>query len=296
MGTEQQINETLDALEAKHGDPEPTSEPTNEPTEPENEPQGKHAPAFVNYEEWVKSGRDPADFKGENAFKREGERIKEIRDLKGTMNQVVAGMETWQQQQQAVMNQQIERAKSEAKVELERAKADDDTTAALAAQNKLHGLSQQQTVQPARVNPIINEFANKNPILDPNSPQYDAEFHRDMTMIHDGKLDQLLGGDRSRSGELTESQLRRVQNLAFVQTKELHADKFVSPKTKRQTSAQPSKSTTSKDTNFGSKLKAVSGGTRNPRDATPANDIYEMLKERDPKAAEIFAKNVIGED
>lgn len=295
MGTEQQINETLDALEAKHGDPEPTSEPTNGSTEPENEPQVKHAPAFVNYEEWVKSGRDPADFKGENAFKREGERIKEIRDLKGTMNQVVAGMETWQQQQQAVMNQQIERAKSEAKVELERAKADDDTTAALAAQDKIHSLDKQQ-VSASPPHPLIAEFASKHPIIDPNSPQFDAEFYKDMAMINNSTLDHFIGGSPKRQAELTQSQVERTQKFAFEKAKELHADKFVSPKTKRQTSAQPSKSTTSKDTNFGSKLKAVSGGTRNPRDATPANDIYEMLKERDPKAAEIFAKNVIGED
>lgn len=296
--SEDEINKALDDLEIDSLDaPKPEDVVLEEPEDtPEvtatDEDPPKKPPGFLSYEEWIEKGRDPADFRGENAYNKQYDALKEVRELKATMTHVVDGMETWKQQQNEVMAQQLADAKAEAAAEFERAKGADDIDAALAAQDKINQLDRQAPAVEA--NPVITEFASKNPIIDPANKQYDAEFHQDMIMIHNGKLDQLLGGDRSRAGELTQAQVERVQALAFRQTKELHPDKFVSPKNNRVTAAAPTKTTVSKG-NTATKLKSVVGNSRNARDTSPANDIYELIKAQDPDAAETFAKNVIGE-
>ena len=294
MSAEQEINDALDAIEAEAEEVVEEVEVVEETDEVVEEVEETKPPGYLTYDEWIAKGKDPADYKGENAYKAEYERIKEIRELKDTMNQVVSGVETWQQQQSEIMAQQIEQAKREAAAKLAQAKEDDDIEGALAAQEELTSLDKQAT-RPVKLNPAITEFAQKNPIVDPKSAQYDAEFHQDMIMIHNGKLDQLLGGDRTRAGELTQAQIERVQKLAFNQAKELHADKFVSPRNKRTAPAKPSKRATQTPVDPKVKLSQVPGNSKNPRDASPAADIYEIIKARDPKAAETFAKNLTGE-
>lgn len=258
-------------------------------------PKKDKPPGFLTHDEWIAAGKDPADFRGEKAYKAQYDSLKEIRDLKGTMNQVVQGVESWKHQQNEIKAQEIEEAKNQAIADLAKAQTDDDMDAALAAKDKINSLDKKTTVvQTTQVNPIITDFASKNPIIDPANTQYDAEFHQDMIMIHNSKLDQLLGGDRTRANELTQAQIERVQTLAFNQAKELHQDKFVSPKNKRTTSANPTKTVT-KGIDVVAQLKSVEGNPRNPRDTSPAKDIYELIKVKDPAAAETFAKNVIGE-
>jgi len=301
--TQQEMDAALDALESEHGSLDEQKVDLDEQKidldeqksgqNMEQEQEGK-PPGYISYDDWVAKGKDPADYKGENAYKAEYDRIKEIRELKDTMNQVVSGVESWQQQQSEQMAEQVEQAKLDARAELEQAKTDDDLDAALAAQEKLSSLDNKTAAQPMKVNPLLTGFASKNPIIDPQSSQYSAEFHQDMIMIHNGKLDQLLGGDRSRAGELTPAQIERVQSMAFTQAKELHSDKFVSPKNRRTTQTAPSKRQAAKS-NDSSRLSQVKGNSRNPRDNNAANDIYELLKAKDPKAAETYAKNVLGE-
>jgi len=286
---EEEINAALDDLEDEIID-----DTKPDPNLVEDPP--KKPPGFLTHDEWIAAGKDPADFRGEKAYKAQYDSLKEIRDLKGTMNQVVQGVESWKHQQNEIKAQEIEEAKNQAIVDLAKAQTDDDMDAALAAKDKINSLDKQTTVvqQPPQVNPIITDFTSKNPIIDPANTKYDAEFHQDMIMIHNSKLDQLLGGDRTRANELTQAQIERVQALAFNQAKELHQDKFVSPKNKRTTSANSTKTVT-KGVDIVTQLKSVEGNPRNPRDTSPAKDIYEILLAKDPKAAETFAKNVIGE-
>jgi len=302
--SEQEMNEALDALEAEHGvefdadqdNIEQEDIAHQEDVEIEEEPkeeQKEKPPGYLTYDEWVAKGKDPADYKGENAYKAEYDRITEIRELKDTMSHVVNGIDEWKQQQSEQMAQQVEQARLDAIAELNAAKEDDDIEGALAAQDKINKLNSQPTPEP--VNPVITTFAKSNPIIDKSSTQYDADFHQDMIMIHNGKLDQLLGGDRSRAGELTQEQVDRVQRMAFNQAKELHQDKFVSPRNKRVTSTPPSRRTATTTANYTTKLKQVGGSSSNPRDTNAANEIYEMIKAKDPAAAETYAKNVLGE-
>lgn len=300
---QQEMDEALDKLEAEHGNLDESNDnqfvlDESQVTLDENvinKEEKEKPPGYLSYDEWIGKGKDPADYKGENAYKAEYDRIHEIRDLKSTMNQVVEGMNTWQQQQRDQMDQQIEQARTDAGAELAQAKEDDDLPAALQAQDKLNKLDSQPSAKPVQVNPVISDFAKKNPIVDTESAQYDAEFHQDMIMIHNGKLDQLLGGDRARAGELTQAQIERVQKLAFSQAKELHADKFTSARNRRPTPASPSQRSSNNSGNASTRLKDVAGNARNSRDTSPANDIYELIKAKDPKQAEIFAKSLTGE-
>jgi hypothetical protein len=298
--TEQEMDDALDALEQEHGNPDEQKLDLDEQKvdldeqKPDQEIEQK-APGYISYDDWIAKGKDPADYKGENAYKAEYERITEIRELKDTMNQVVSGVESWQAQQSEQMAQQVEQAKVDAQAALDQAVTDEDLDAALAAKDKLVNLNQQTVAQPMKVNPVITDFAKKNPIIDTNSPQYSAEFHQDMIMIHNGKLDQLLGGDRTRANELSPAQIERVQAMAYSQAKELHADKFTSPRNRRTAPTKPNKRPAQNNGDVGAKLKGVKGNLRNPRDTNAANDIYEIIKARDPKAAEVFAKNLTGE-
>ena len=259
---------------------------------PDDDPKDK-PPGFLTYDEWIEKGKDPADYRGENAYKAQYDSLKEVRELKDTMSHVVDGIETWKQQQNDQMAEQVEQARIDAVAELERAKEEEDLDAALLAQDKINKIDSKP--QPVQVNPIISDFARKNPIIDTQSTQYDAEFHQDMIMIHNGKLDQLLGGDRSRAGELTPQQIERVQKMAFTQAKELHQDKFVSPRNKRTTTAQPNKRTTQTNTSVKTKLKDIQGNSKNPRDTNAANEIFDIINAKDPVAAAKFAENLTGE-
>lgn len=296
--TEEEMNEALDELELESGqklDQEPEGNLDDEGKEELGEEGVPAKPkGFLSYEEWIEKGKDPADFRGENAYSKQYDALKEVRELKDTMTHVVDGMETWKQQQNEQKTEEIAQARTNLVAEFERAKEEEDLDAALLAQDKINKIDSKP--QPVAVNPIISDFTRKNPIVDPQNTQYNAEFHQDMIMIHNGKLDQLLGGDRSRAGELTPQQIERVQAMAFNQAKELHADKFVSHRNKRTTTAQPNKRTTQTSTSAKSKLSSVSGNSKNVRDTSPANDIYEIIKAKDPEAAERFAKNLTGEE
>lgn len=283
--TEKEINAALDDLE---GDQIKNVE--QDPPEKKDPPedQDKNPLGFISYEDWTASGKDPDDWRGKNAYNKEYQNLKENRELKSAMKEVVGSVDDLKQRYQDDANTQIEIAKNEAKANLDQAKKDDDTDAALAAQDKLHSLDKQLgTKEQQKPNPFLIDFAQKNPILDPNSPQYNDEFFQDMAGIHNNKLEQL-------GGKPTQEQIERVHKWAYIQAKELHTDKFKSHRTTRQTSASSShKQTNNADSG---QLKSIKGNKRNPRDVSPAQDIYNDLIKRGAKEeAAIFKKNVLGD-
>jgi len=306
--SEQEMNMALDKLEIEQLDNQQSDInkiEQDQPTDSEdtelnqqsdtNEPAAK-PPGFLSYDEWIDKGKDPADYRGENAYKSQYESLQEVRELKNAMGQVVDSMETWKQEQNDKMAIQVEQAKEDALIELEKAKEDEDMNAALAAQEKINKLEKQKKAQkPPQLNPVITDFATKNPIIDTTSTQYNAEFHQDMITIHNNKLDQLLGGDRSKAENLTGRQVERVQKWAFEQAKGLHQEKFVSPKNRRTTITAPKQRPTNTKGDISTRLKTITGNSKNSNDVNPANDIYEILKEKDPAAAETFAKNMLGD-
>lgn len=295
--TEEEINNVLDGLEEDQGADEQQAGQDNQIDDQADDKQddkpAEKPPGFKTYDEWVAEGKDPADFRGEEAYKAQYETLKELREVKSTMNHVVTGMETWKQQQESAKAQEIQDAIEQTKADLAKAKDDEDIDAYAEASDKLLKLNKPAPA-PVQHSPIITDFAKKNPIVDQNSPQFDKEFHQDMAMIHDGVLDTLLGGDRSKANQLTSQQIERAQTYAYNKAKELHPDKFTSPRNTRQTPANTSRRQPA-TVDVKTKLKTVTGNPKNPRDTSPANDLYEILKAQDPAVAETFAKNLTGE-
>ena len=296
MSTQDDIEAALDALEIQNP-PEEVIDEVEEDVEEKPEPKAKEAnpPGYIdNIDDWVAAGKNPDDFKGKNAYRAEYERIKEIKELKHTMDSVVSGMADWKEQQKKLTFEQIARAKQDAIDELAKAREDMDVDGAIAANEKIQQLN--RTTAPP-MNPVISEFFAKNPILDERSQQYDAEFFQDMKMAQHSILNQLTGGDQNLAAQLTNSQIERSMNVAYSRAKELHQDKFVSKRNSRQAAPAPGslQRENKGPTDYGSKTKAAKISGRNARDVNAVNDVYEMLKAMDPKAADTFAKNFLGE-
>ena len=300
MSNQQAINEALDALEIEnqevveevvHEVGEVAEEAIDEPI---NEPVIENPPGYIdNIDDWVAAGKDPDLFKGKKAYEAEYDRIKEIKELKETMQTVTQGIGEWKEQQKQTMVQQIEQARNDAVAELERAREDVDVDGAIAAQKKINDLDKpkQEVYQP---NPVLTDFYSKNPILDKNSTQFDEEVFKDASQYQANILDELTGGNRNV--QLTPSQIERSLKVALTKAKALSPDKFVSPRNQRKAAPAPARTNIQqKGGDYQSRLKTVKSNSKNSRDVNAANEIYEMLKAKDPKAAETFAKNVLGE-
>ena len=303
MSNQQAIDEALDALEIENESTDDDQVEIDEISEgriPEPEPEQEEAevkpnpPGYIdNIDDWIAAGKDPDLFKGKKAYSAEYDRIKEIKELKETMLTVTQGIGEWKEQQKQSMAQQVEQARSDAVAELERAKEDVDVDRAIEAQKKINELDRpKQEVQQA--NPVLTDFYSKNPILDKNSAQYDAEVFQDASMYQSAILDELTGGNRQM--QLTPSQIERSLKVALTKAKLLSPDKFVSPRNQRKAAPAPARTKVQqKGGDYQSRLKTVKSNSKNHRDVNAANEIYEMLKAKDPKAAETFAKNVLGE-
>ena len=281
----------------------PEIKPEAEVIEEDPEP---NPPGFIdNIDDWVAAGKDPDLFKGKKAYEAEYERIQEIKDLKVSQDELKALMKTvvdassdWKTQQQAQMNVQIEQARIDATAELERAKEDTDIDAALAAQDKINNLNKPAAQPaPAQAQPRseISDFVKSNPILDPNSTLYDSSVAATLAKAQNSAMDRLTGGDRDMP--VTPEELKGSLAKAMSVVKELYPDKFKSPRNNRRgNSNQPPKRGAPANTgDYGTRLKAMKSTSLNSRDTNPDYDLYEMIKAKDPKGAEAFAKTMLGD-
>ncbi len=300
MSNQQAIDEALDALEIENEVVveeviEEVVEETQE-VEPEDpiEEVAANPPGYINnIDDWIAAGKDPKLFKSPELYSAEYDRIKENKNLVETMRTLTEGLGEWKAKQAEDTAQQVEQARSDALAELERAREDVDVDRAIEAQKKINELDapKQQVHQP---NPVLTDFYSKNPILDKNSAQFDDEVFKDASMYQSAILDELTGGNRQ--AQLTPSQIERSLKVALSKAKALSPDKFVSPRNQRKAAPAPARTKVQqKGGDYQSRLKTVKSNSKNHRDTNAANEIYEMLKAKDPKAAETFAKNVLGE-
>ena len=65
-----------------------------EPVPGSEEPEPPPPPGHLSYEDWIAQGKDPSDYKGENAYKSEYERIQEIKELKSDSKEMKKHMQT----------------------------------------------------------------------------------------------------------------------------------------------------------------------------------------------------------
>ena len=240
----------------------------------------------MNYEEWVAAGKDPDDFKGKKAYEAEYNRIQDNKELKSE----VGGLKEMLQEvvKTAEENRARDRQEMQEKFEKELKEAKDnmDVDGAIEAQRKLDGLKKEP--EAPKINPVITDFLSSNPLLDKNSSQFNEDFMADYEAIHNSKVD-LLTSNGTRP--ISDAQLKKAMKSALAEAKNLNPDLFKSQRTTRQTpgKSQPGSTQTKNLSDY--KIDDQS----DPRNQNAANDIYEMLKNKDPKMAEKFKENLLGD-
>lgn len=276
------MGEALDAIGIED-DPAPIVD-----DEPKDKPDDNPPGYIDNVEDWVAAGKDPDDFKGKNAYKSEYNRIQtsrdEIADLKATMSSVVEGMSEWRLQEK-------EKARNEALAELDKATSEADVGKALAAKEKIDKLDSQPDPQAAARHPVMTDFLRSNPIIDKDSDQFDKDFFEDMAAMQSTILVQ-LGGPEAK---VTDAQVSRIMKTAYSQAKAMHPDKFTSKRNARQNAPGSPSKRPAKSNDYSSRLKSAGGNSRNSNDNTPADDLYEILKAKNPEVADKFAKSILGD-
>lgn len=305
--SQEEMNKVLDDFEQKlGGDQEPEAinqeieepevEDVNEPDEVEAKAEDEKPAGFMSYDDWVAAGKDPKKYRGEEAFEAHGKTLQELREQKEMLTAVMESMNEWKASQKKQENERVEQAVKEAQKALDQAKEDDDVDAALAAKERLDSLNVNEAPQQQEYNPTIVEFFKKNPIVDSSRPEFDQDFYDDMSACQGAIIDKMTGRIQDRVDALTPRQIQRSLEIAYSQAKELHPDKFRSKRNTRQTPtpAMPQKRQQSAPDRV-SMLKGVGKNHLNPRDNEPAMDMYNMLKERNPEAAETFLKRMTGE-
>ena len=288
-------NDALEALEAEYEEVEEGTEEIQDviETEEEVEEEGneeivseENPPGYLSYEDWVDQGKDPDMYKGKKAYEAEYDRIQEVKDLKRT----VKGMDDTLKSTVDAITERENKAEIRHRRELEaalaEAKAEGDTEAAIDAVEQLNELKERPVaeVKPT-THPVISEFLDKNPILE--SADVNAEFAR----IYNGKL---KADGVGPNDQISEVAIRGYARAAMESVKTIFPERFSSPRNKRTTTVK-TKAKAATKVDVGQKMRGLKLNVASPQNLGAHFEIYEMIKEKDPAAAETFAKRILGE-
>lgn len=219
-----ETNFDIDAAEdeynaARGGAPAGGGNPPKEDPKGDPPPSGDdNPPGFLSYDEYIAQGGDPDHYRGRKAFEHFNDRLeenkrlrREVRQMKDTVNQTMDAVTTWQEGER-------EKIRAEIQADLDRAMEDEDPAAAVAAQKKLDKLEQQQPPKaPPQENPIISDFREANPMIDPDSDDFDAEFEQDLTGFYNNLVRSI-----SPDGRISDGQVKRCLKQAMKQAREFH--------------------------------------------------------------------------
>ncbi len=262
----------------------------------EIQPTTGNETGHISYEEWTASGRDPDKFRGKKAFDEYGEAVKTIKSLNTQFKDVTSTINDLKFKYETDANDRVDKAREDIRVEMNKAREEEDFQAYEAAQAKLDKIKTPVKSAPPEItlDPTISDFLAGNPIIDVKSGQHDQEFLENWTSIYESTLDKFTGGDRTKP--ISTKQINRAMKYAMTETKELHKDKFVSPRNNRQTTPQNTGRKSGKtEGNFEARLKSMSNFSPNHNDTSAYLDMYTRLKQRNPAAAEKYAKDVLGD-
>ncbi len=260
-------------------------------------PDDKAPPGFKSYDQYIADGGDPDMYKGRKAYEAEKKRIDEnkllhsqVRDLKKSTDSIAEAMQEWQQGERDKMRRELEAKLKEQKDSL-------DIDGALETREQLDKLKVEGRRAPPP-HPIIAQFTEDNPIIDPKSDQFNKDFTDDVATIHNARIARM-----SRSGDgmdVSEAQVIKSLKASFEEAKELNRELFVSSRNDRQgaPTRKPAANGGDKGASLETRLKNMK--IDNPRDPDGINanapfEMYQLIKKRDPKAAERFAKSQLGE-
>jgi hypothetical protein len=251
------------------------------------EEESGELPGYLSYDEWVESGKDPSMYKGEKAYKAEYDRIQEIKGLKTDLK---AMKETLKSTVDAIHERESKseaRHKAELEAALTRARENGDTDEAINVMEQLNDLKVQKPLpQQPQIHPVLNDFISSNDALN------DSEVYSEFARIYDGRL---RAEGVTPQQQLSDRVINAYARQAMDSVKQIFPEKFVSPSTTRRTIPKVKSKPAPKKADYGESLRKLKLSNEAPQNVNAHNDIYEMLKERDPKQAEIFAKNIIGE-
>lgn len=214
---EQEVEEVVETEEVEEVEAE---------AEEVKEVEEKSPPGFVSYEDWVAQGKDPDDWRGANAYKREYDRIQENKDLLDKMSSLVSLIED-EKQTAAERARAEERLRFEQELNEAKENMDVDKVEEL-LKNQPKDPVKEEFVEPA---PIAN-YRKSNPILDPTSPQFDEQFEGAVARVVNSKLQQFGAG-------VDDDIVSRVMDVAYNEVKALYPEKFESPKNSRKTVTKP---------------------------------------------------------
>lgn len=251
----------------------------------------KTPPGFKTYEEWIEDGRDPDDYRGKKAYSEQYDLLqanrqttKDLKEMKDTLKLTADAVGEWKEGQQ----QQI---RAEIQGELETAKENDNIDAALDAQGRLNELDAKPApAEKQTVNPLVTDFIDDNPILNDSSDAYNPMAMNQMQRIYNNKLKMLDDG----TGQFSDADIKSCLKAAMVDVKGLNPDLFESPRNNRQPGIKPKASRTPTTQTPTQTLNNVKIERSNPRDTNAAQELFDMINAKDPKAAERFANAVGG--
>jgi hypothetical protein len=307
MSNQEEMDKVLDDLEEKLPDEEIQEEVIEAVADDEvieevvEEVVADDAPpGFMGYDEWVKAGKDPKKFRGEEAYKDHYDSLQEVKNLKDSVSAIADGMTEWKKSQIKDANERIEKAIEKAKSDLAEAVEDGNVEDALAAERKITELNGkvEEVAEPTQeASPVIVEFQRKYPIVDKASPQFNQDFYDDVVAIQGATIDKLTGGNPQRLQSLTEGQIQRSIELAYREAKTLHPDKFASQKNQRRSASPASQKRQASKPDHKVAIRNFGASRLNKNDKNPAGDMFDLLMKLDPtgKKANEFAAKIAGE-
>ena len=258
------------------GDTPTTPDLDDETTTPDLDDETTTPPGFMNYEEWVAAGKDPADFKGENAYRAEFDRIQdnkhlktEVKDLKTMVSQIV-------EYQDEVVARARQEGRQELEAELAEARENSDVDAALDAQNKLNALDAEAPTEasPPKKHEAVVRMMQAHPILDPDSDAYNEDYATDFAGLYNGWI-----GKLQASGQpLTDKQIEKVWKASVKEAEALNPDVVRSKKRGRQ--SQGGAGGGGGTPSGGTTLANMTIESRNPANRNAPSDVAKALKEK----------------
>ena len=253
--------------------------------------KGDDPPGFKSYEAYVADGGDPDQYVGKQAYEdryaniQENKRLrKDVKGLQGTVQQTMDAVNTWQETERKKMRTELDQ-------KLEKAKEDEDLDGALATQKEIDDLDDEPD-PPAPTHqdehPVIADFREANPLLDPDSDDYNEEFNDDVEAIYNSLYQQLTYSGRKKA---TDGQIKRCLKRAMNEAKQLHEmdeapdgnrdnNRGESRRNKRASRQQRTNRRSTQTTTTPKAEAYVIDNPRNARQANAAPEVRDMIHKK----------------
>lgn len=277
------MNDPLEALEAAYENVEEAETKAEEVEEAEIIEEEIKPPGYKSYDEWIAEGKDPDRYKGKKAYEDEYNRIQEVKLLKdevktlsGTLKTTVDAIHDRESRAEARHRKELEAA-------LAKAKELGDTEAAISTLEQLNELK--PVVREAQVHPVLNDFINRNTSL------VDPDLKKEFARIYNGKL---KADGVGQYDELSEAAIAAYASSAMNGVKTLYPDRFKSPLNNRPAPKTPALKPGPTKIDVNQAIRDVKiESTLSPQNRDAASEIYDLIRAKDPKQAEAFAKRVM---